>query len=103
MQFTTAFFALTAVLASRIGLTAARSHGHCACQAASGGEVDAVVTAMVVQYNPNKWELASSPSTLEQGAHFAGTYAIAKNNGKIDGDDFFNQCKEYGAADSTCF
>ncbi|KAL1617892.1 hypothetical protein SLS56_010770 [Neofusicoccum ribis] len=102
MQFSATLLALSAVAATHFGFAAARQHAHCACQAASGGEVDAVVTAMVVQYNPNKWELASTPSTLEQGAHFAGTYAIPKS-GSIDGDDFYNQCKEYGAADSTCF
>ncbi|KAF4907218.1 hypothetical protein CGCVW01_v012624, partial [Colletotrichum viniferum] len=91
----------------------AKSHDYCACQQWSNGPVDHVATAKVAAraclgYVWAPYEhLADSQTTWNAhspGPRFEGPYLQNMiKRWRIDGDDFYNHCREAGAGGSTCF
>ncbi|KAE8824337.1 hypothetical protein PTNB73_09296 [Pyrenophora teres f. teres] len=101
---------------------------HCACQYSHQSGIDALTTNRVASYNPHRWKLGSfvppacCGSLIETrtvgltirttdevetprgryGAHFTGFY-VHSLNGRIYGEGFYQECKQNGAGDSTCF
>ncbi|KAE9578561.1 hypothetical protein CGCF415_v013107 [Colletotrichum fructicola] len=104
------FFAALITLLSGV---LADSHDYCACQQWSNGPVDHVATAKVAAracfgYVWAPYEhLADSQTTWNAnspGPRFEGRYLQNMiKRWRIDGDDFYNRCREAGAGDSTCF
>ncbi|KAH8708339.1 hypothetical protein GQ44DRAFT_731624 [Phaeosphaeriaceae sp. PMI808] len=78
---------------------------HCACQYSPNGAIDPITTARVVDFNSGRWTLETFERVRFQGgAKFTGTYAVpVKGAGKIGGRAFYNECRQNGAGDSTCF
>ncbi|KAE8827541.1 hypothetical protein CFE70_009170 [Pyrenophora teres f. teres 0-1] len=76
---------------------------HCACQYSHQSGIDALTTNRVASYNPHRWKLDEVETPRGRyGAHFTGFY-VHSLNGRIYGEGFYQECKQNGAGDSTCF
>ncbi|EUC27427.1 hypothetical protein COCCADRAFT_31097 [Bipolaris zeicola 26-R-13] len=86
--------------------TIEKRHDHtaCACQTSSGGEIDAAATSRVAGFNMNRWVLdLFETQRFQGGAKFTGYYIRGKDGASVSGEGFYNECRQNGAADSTCF
>ncbi|EMD70254.1 hypothetical protein GGP41_000391 [Bipolaris sorokiniana] len=118
MQFSISTLALAMACISKFGQAASIPVGaeveareldkrarytHCACQYSSQSGIDNYTTTRVVSYNGHRWKMDIRETPRgEYGARFTGYYAYA-TSGFVDGKAFWNECKQNGAADSTCF
>ncbi|CVK86446.1 uncharacterized protein FMAN_06282 [Fusarium mangiferae] len=98
-----------------LSLAAAASYDYCACQTKTDGALDDTKTSLVARscgdsysfvYGPASYDATSKQPWLRRnsgpGPRFQGLF-LQSIFGKIDGNLFYDLCKDAGAKDSSCF